>query len=90
MENPLTKLWRSLACNKALILNFLEFAKLAEIAIVQVLGLVEDEKTFSFLAFLKDKTRNRLDNVHLSLVIGIHAYEVYTLKDFSHVSNNGL
>ena len=46
IQNPFTKLWRSLACNKALISNFPEFAKLAEIAIVQVLGLVEDERTF--------------------------------------------
>ena len=82
IQNPLTKLWRSLVCNKALISNFPEFAKLAEIAIVQVLGSVEDERTFSSLSFLKDKTRNRLDNSHLSLVVGMHAQEVYTLQDF--------
>ena len=40
MENLLTKLWHSLACNKALVSNFWEFAKLVEIAIAQVLGLV--------------------------------------------------
>ena len=80
LENPLTKLWRSVACNRALVSNFPEFAKLAKIAIVQVLGSVEDERTFSSLSFLKDKTRNRLDNAHLSLVVGMHAQEVYTLK----------
>ena len=78
----MTKLWHSVACNRALVSNFPEFAKLAEIAIVQVLGSVEDERTFSFLSFLKDKTRNRLDNAHLSLVVGMHAQEVYTLKTF--------
>ena len=82
IQNPLTKLWRSLACNKALISNFPEFAKLSEIAIVQVLGSVEDEGPFLSLLFLKDKTRNRLDNSHLSLVVGMHAQEVYTLQDF--------
>ena len=82
IENPLTKLWRSLACNKALIWNFPEFAKLAEIAIVQVLGSVEDERTFSSLSFLKDKSRNRLDNSRLFLVVGMHAQDVYTLQDF--------
>ena len=29
---------------------------------VQVLDLVEDERTFSSLSFLKGKTTNRLDN----------------------------
>ena len=32
VKNPLTKLSHSVACNGALISNFLEFAKLAEIA----------------------------------------------------------
>ena len=73
LENPLTKLWSSVACNRALVSNFPKFAKLVEIAIVQVLGSVEDERTFSSLSFLKDKTRNRLDNAHLSLVVGKHA-----------------
>ena len=85
LEKPLTKLWRFVACNRALVSNFLEFAKLTEIAIVQVLGSVEDERTFS-LSFLKDKTRNMLDNAHLSLVVGMHAQEVYTLKTFRYVA----
>ena len=82
LENPSTKLWHYVACNRALVSNFPEFAKLAEIALVQVLGSVEDERTFSSLSFLKDKTRNRLDNAHLSLVVGMHAQEAYTLKTF--------
>ena len=82
LENPLTKLWRSVACNRAFVSNFPEFAKLVEIAIIQVLRSVEDERAFSSLSFLKDKTRNRLDNVHLSLVVGMHAQKVYTLKTF--------
>ena len=49
---------------------------------MQVLGLVVDERTFSSLSFLKDKTRNRLDNAHLPLVVGMYAQEVYTLKTF--------
>ena len=53
--------------------NFLEHTKLVEIPIVQVLGSMEDEHTFSFLSFLNHKTRNKLDNLHLSLVIGMHA-----------------
>ena len=30
VENPLTKLWRSVACNRALVSNFPEFANLAK------------------------------------------------------------
>ena len=82
IENPLMKLEWSVACNRALISNFLEFVKLVEIAIVQILGSMEDEITFSSLSFLKDKTKNRLDNTHLSLVVGMHVQEVYILKDF--------
>ena len=82
LKNSLTKLRHSIACNRALISNFLEFAKLAKIAIVQVLGSVEDERTFSSLSFLKNKTKNKLDNAHLSLVVSMHAQEVYTLEDF--------
>lgn len=62
--------------------NFQEYVKLAKIAMVQVLGSVEDERTFSSLSFLKDKLRNRLDNSHLALVVGMHAQDVYTLEDF--------
>lgn len=82
MVNPLTKLWRCLDSNSALAGNFQEYIKLAQIAMVQVLGSVEDERTFSSLSFLKDKLRNRLDNSHLALVVGMHAQDVYTLEDF--------
>ena len=55
VENPLTKLWHLVACNRALILNFPEFAKLAEIAIVQVLGSVEDENCIYCIAYFVPK-----------------------------------
>ena len=82
VENSLMKLLHFMVCNRALISYFLEFAKLAEIAIVHVLDSLEDESTFSSLSFLKKKTKNRLDNAHLSLVVGMHVQEVYTLKNF--------
>lgn len=79
--NPLTKLWRTLDANSALGKNFSEYLKLAKIAMVHVLGSVEDERTFSALNFLKDKLRNRLDQ-HLGVVVGMHCQSVYTLKNF--------
>ena len=84
MENLLTKLWHFLTCNKALVSNFPEFAKLAEISMVQVLSLVEDELTFCSHSFLKDKTRNKLHNPHLSLVVDMHTQEVYKFQNFSY------
>jgi hypothetical protein len=77
--NPLTKIWRELDANTSLAKAFPEYIKLAHIAMVHVLGSVEDERAFSSLSFLKDKQRNRLDS-HLSLVLGMRAQQVYTLK----------
>ena len=79
--NPLTKLWRTLDANSALGKNFWEYIKLAEIAMVHVLGSVEDERTFSAFSFLKDRLRNRLDD-HLGVVVGMHCQNVFTLKSF--------
>ena len=81
LVNPLTKLWRTLDGNSSLGKNFGEYLKLAQIAIVHVLGSVEDERTFFALSFLKDRLRNRLDH-HLGVVVGMHCQNVYTLKFF--------
>jgi len=59
--------------------SFLEYLKLVEMAIVHVLGNVEDEHCFSFLAFLKHKLRATL-NPHLPPVVGMHCQKNYTLK----------
>jgi len=50
---------------------FPEYYKLAQVAIVQVLGSVEDERCFSSLAFLKNKLRNSLD---MHLECGVEMY----------------
>jgi hypothetical protein len=59
--NPLTKLWQEFDANSALSATFPEYIKLAHIAVVHLLGSVEDERAFSSLTFLKDKLRNRLE-----------------------------
>jgi hypothetical protein len=53
--NPLTKIWCMLDANLELAVQFPEYIKLAQIAMVYVLGFVEDERCFSSLTFLKDK-----------------------------------
>jgi hypothetical protein len=80
--NPFTKLWRSLDANTELVAQFLEYLKLAQIAMVYVLGSVEDERVFSSLTFLKDKLHNRLSADHLGIVIGMHAQNEFTLENF--------
>jgi hypothetical protein len=46
----------SMAASEVLVCNFLkQYLKLAELAMVQIVGSVEDEKCFSMLAFLKSK-----------------------------------
>ena len=55
--------------------------KLAEIAYIQVLGSVEDERTFSTLSFIKNRLRNRL-TTHLELAVAMHAQKFYTINNF--------
>jgi 2-C-methyl-D-erythritol 4-phosphate cytidylyltransferase len=56
----LTKLWRIIDDSTMLQHGLSEYLKLAEVAIVLVLGSVEDERIFSTLSFMKDKLHNRL------------------------------
>jgi len=79
--NPLMKVWRMLDSNNNLTQNFGEFLKLAEIAIVHVIGSVEDKRCFSSVGFLKSKLRNNLDE-HIQVVLGMHFQRVYTLENF--------
>jgi hypothetical protein len=79
--NPLTKLWHTLSFSRVLRSCFGEWFKVAELAVVQVLGSVEDERTFSTVAFSKSKLRNHL-NEHLSACIGIFSQNFYTLEKF--------
>jgi hypothetical protein len=80
-ENPMSRLWRKLSSNALISAKLSEFMKVVEIAHVQVLGSVEDERTFSLLAFLKSKLRNRL-TTHLDLVVRMFAQDFYTLNTF--------
>jgi len=53
-------------------------------AMVQIVGNVEDESCFSMLAFMKSKLRNKL-TTHLPLVVLMFAQRFYTLHNFPHV-----
>jgi len=79
--HPLTALWRQLDVATCLTSEFFEFFKLVEMALVHVLGNVEDEYTFSTLNFLKSKLRNNLED-HLQLVVGMFSQRIFTLENF--------
>jgi hypothetical protein len=53
--NPLTKLWCKVFSFPILNHKLLEYIKLVEIAIVQVLSLDENNQTFNILSFMKNK-----------------------------------
>ncbi len=57
---------------------------MVEIAMVQVLGSIEDEWCFSFLAFCKSKLHNQL-TTNLGLVVKTFSQKFYTLHNFSYV-----
>ncbi len=48
--------------------HFSKYIKLIEVAIIQVIGSMEDEDNFSTLSFIKSKLKNRL-TAHLDLMI---------------------
>jgi hypothetical protein len=58
-----------------------EFSKLIKLAIIMVLGSVEDETTFSTFTFMKLKLRNQL-TTHLNLVVRMYAQDFFTLQSF--------
>jgi hypothetical protein len=66
--NLLMHLWRIFLASKLLVCSFPKYFKLAKIAMVQVLGRMEDEQYFSSLAFCKSKLHNQL-TMNLGLVV---------------------
>ncbi|MGQ3286018.1 hypothetical protein [Bosea sp. (in: a-proteobacteria)] len=62
-----TQLWRYLAGQPITKADILEYIKLAELALVMTPGSVEEERMFSDMAYLKDDTRNRLQECHLNV-----------------------
>jgi hypothetical protein len=58
--NPLTKMWRLVTTFRIFFSIFLEYLKLAELAMAWIVGSVEDERWFSTLVFMKSKLQNKL------------------------------
>jgi hypothetical protein len=79
--NPLTKMWHLVITFRVLSSSFPKYVKLVELAMMQIVGDVEDERCFSTLAFTKSKLWNRF-TTHLPLVVCMFAQQVYTLQIF--------
>lgn len=82
-KSPTSKMWKSFTANQQCSDVFPEFAKLAEIVLCMVPGSVENERTFSSLAFIKNDQRNRLETEHLNVCLRLFsAKSTYTLETF--------
>ncbi|KAJ9510534.1 hypothetical protein QJQ45_016001 [Haematococcus lacustris] len=77
-----TKLWRYLAGQPITKADILEYIKLAELALVMTPGSVEEERMFSAMAYLKDDTRNRLQECHLNLCARVFSSNQFDLDTF--------
>ncbi len=70
--NPITKFWQNLTSSQCLVMKILEYFKVVDIVIAQMIGSIEDERCFSTLAFTRSKLRNKF-NDHLDLVVYMFA-----------------
>jgi hypothetical protein len=76
--NPLMCFLRIHSTSRLLVCFFLEYFKLVETSMVQLIGSVEDEPCFNSLAFCKSKLHNRL-KTNLGLVVKMFSQKFFTL-----------
>ncbi len=53
--NSMSRLWNKLSPNALLCAQLFEFMNVAKLVVVQIMGSVEDERTFSTLTFMKTR-----------------------------------
>jgi hypothetical protein len=58
--NPLSKLWKKLSNNALSSTYANEFMKVIKLVVIQIMGFVEDERTYLTLTFMKRRFHNRL------------------------------
>jgi hypothetical protein len=85
--NLTTKMWAQLVTIVIVAHKLLKFLKLVEIAIVTVVGNVEDEKTFSIINFMKSTFFNCLAT-HLDLVVQMYVQKFSLLKILSFATSH--
>jgi hypothetical protein len=67
--------------NALLYVHLKEFMKVAKFVVVQIMGFMENERTFLTLTFIKARLRNKLCE-HLNLVIHIYAQLLNIIDTF--------
>ncbi|KAJ9514935.1 hypothetical protein QJQ45_002736 [Haematococcus lacustris] len=72
----ISQLWQSLSKQP------FEYGRLAELAMVMVPGSGEEERMFSAMAYLKDDTRNRLNEEHLNVCARAFHTVTHGVSDF--------
>jgi hypothetical protein len=78
--NPVTRLWKSVDANSYLWHALSEWLILAKIAVVIVLGSIQDERTL-VVSFMKNTLQNQF-SMNLGLVVGFKSQRFYTLDTF--------
>jgi hypothetical protein len=76
-----SRLWKKCTSNALLCACLSDFIKVAKLIVVQIMGFVEDERTFSALTFMKTRLWNKLCE-HLDLVVRMCAQPFYTIDSF--------
>jgi len=79
--NLVSRLWKKLFLNALLCAQLSEFMKVAKLVVVQIMGFVKDERTFSILTFMKTRLWNGLCE-HLNLVVCVFAQPFYMIDTF--------
>ncbi len=81
IANPLIHMWQVIHESQLLSHAFLEYLKVVEIVMVHALGSIENKQCLNFVAFLKNKVHNCLNN-HLHQVVYVNAQKFLSLGTF--------
>jgi hypothetical protein len=77
--NPSTKLWHKVFGYLVFNHKLLKFIELAKIGTIEVLGFVEDERTFNTVNFMKIRLWNQL-SMHLDLCTRFRSQHFFSLQ----------
>jgi hypothetical protein len=79
--NLVIQMWLMIQSSPFLVLKLSEYIKVVEITMMQVLGLIEDEKTFNNLFFKKSKLHKGL-NTHFDLCVRMFTQNFNNANNF--------
>jgi hypothetical protein len=80
-ENPIIQSWHQFGTNNLLLVHHFEFMNLSQLTIFQIIGIVEDEKTFVTFTFMMSKLQNCLVEHPNKLFACL--FKIFSLRTFS-------